>query len=185
MITETQDEVVAFLASPSTHGGSPVERIETHASIIFLAGERAWKLKRAVLYDYLNFSTLERRKAMCEAEVRINRRSAPVLYHGVVAVTREADGSLALGGSGVPVEWLVEMARFDQEGLFDRLAARGALDLGLMPPLASAIARFQDAAERRSDHGGAAGMGWVVDGNAARHQSSSRDLSPRSRSARR
>jgi aminoglycoside phosphotransferase family enzyme/predicted kinase len=167
MITENQAEVVAFLASPSTHGGSPVERIETHASIVFLAGTRAWKLKRAVLYDYLDFSTLERREAMCEAEVRINRRTAPDLYRGVVAVTREADGSLALGGPGVPVEWLVEMARFDQEGLFDRLAARGALDLDLMHPLAGAIARFHDAAERRSDHGGAAGMAWVVDGNAS------------------
>jgi hypothetical protein len=64
-----------------------------------------------VVPDYLDFSTKERRKAMCEAEVRINRRTAPALYRGVVAVTREKDGSLALGGSGDPVEWLVEMVR--------------------------------------------------------------------------
>ena len=48
MITEDQSEVVTFLASPSTHGGAVVDRIETHASIVFLAGARAWKLKRAV-----------------------------------------------------------------------------------------------------------------------------------------
>ena len=167
MITEDQTEVVAFLTSPSTHGGSLVERIETHASILFLAGTRAWKLKRAVQYDYLDFSTVERRKAMCEAEVRINRRAAPALYRGVVAVTREPDRSLAIGGSGVPVEWLIEMVRFDQEGLFDRLAVREALDLDLMRPLASAIACFHSTADRRFDHGGAAGMAWVVDGNAA------------------
>ena len=166
MITEDQAGVVSFLAAPSTHGGASVERIETHASIVFLAGTRAWKLKRAVQYDYLDFSTVARRKAMCEAEVRINRRAAPGLYRGVVAVTREPDGSLALGGAGVPVEWLVEMVRFDQEGLFDRLAARGALDLELMPPLAVAIARFHEVAEHRSDHGGAAGITWVIDGNA-------------------
>ncbi|MGH9349865.1 MAG: AAA family ATPase [Vicinamibacterales bacterium] len=166
MITEEQGEVVAFLASPSSHEGSAVERIDTHASIVFLAGTRAWKLKRAVRYDYLDFSTVERRRAMCEAEVRINRRTAPALYRGVVAVTRESDGSLALGGSGAPVEWLVEMARFDQEGLFDRLAARGALEIEWMGPLASAIARFHLAAERRSDHGGRSGMAWVIDGNA-------------------
>ena len=105
MITEDQSEVVTFLASPSTHGGAAVERIETHASIVFLAGTRAWKLKRAVQYDYLDFSTAERRKAMCEAEARINRRAAPALYRGVVAVTREPDRSLAISGSGVPVEW--------------------------------------------------------------------------------
>jgi hypothetical protein len=167
MITEDQTEVVTFLTSPSTHGGAPVERIETHASIVFLAGQRAWKLKRAVRYDYLDFSTMERRKAMCEAEVRINRRAAPALYRGVVAVTRQPDGLLALGGPGAPVDWLVEMVRFDQDGLFDRLAARGALELALMRPLATAIAEFHQGAERRSDHGGAAGMTWVVEGNAA------------------
>jgi uncharacterized protein len=166
MITQDQTEVVTFLSSPATHGGSPVERIETHASVVFLAGSRAWKLKRAVQYDYLDFSTIDRRRAMCEAEVRINQPAAPALYRGVKAVTRQPDGSLALGGSGPPVEWLVEMVRFDQDGLFDRLAARGALDLALMRPLATAIARFHQGAERRSDHGGATGMRWVVDGNA-------------------
>ncbi len=167
MITEDQSEVVTFLASPSTHGGSAVERIETHASIVFLAGRGAWKLKRAVRYDYLDFSTIDRRRAMCEAEVRINRRAAPTLYRGAVAVTRQPDGSLRLGGSGTPVDWLVEMVRFDQDGLFDRLAAREALDLALMRPLATAIAELHERAEHRSDHGGAAGMAWVVDGNAA------------------
>jgi uncharacterized protein len=167
MITGDQSEVVTFLASPSTHGGAVVDRIETHASIVFLAGTRAWKLKRAVQYDYLDFSTVERRRTMCEAEVRINRRTAPALYRGVAAVTRQPDGTLALGGSGPPVDWLVEMVRFDQDGLFDRLAARGALDLSLMRPLATAIAHFHERAERRADHGGAAGMAWVVDGNAA------------------
>jgi aminoglycoside phosphotransferase family enzyme/predicted kinase len=167
MITEDQTQVIDFLASGSTHGGAKVERIETHASIVFLAGERAWKLKRAVRYDYLDFSTVQRRKAMCEAEVRVNRRTAPHIYRGVVAVTRERDGSLALGGTGTPVEWLVEMARFDQEGLFDRLAAREALDLQLMPGLAAAIAQFHRAAQPRFDHGGRSGMARVIDGNAA------------------
>ena len=166
MITEDQAEIVEFLTSPAAHQGSPVERIDTHASIVFLAGPRAWKLKRAVKYDYLDFSTIDRRKAMCEAEVRINRRAAPGLYRDVVAVTRSSDGSLAIGGSGAPVDWLIEMVRFDQDALFDRLAARGRLDVTLMSPLAAAIARFHESAERRPDHGGASGMTWVVDGNA-------------------
>ena len=167
MITEDQTEVVTFLALPATHDGAAVERIETHTSVVFLAGTRAWKLKRAVRYDYLDFSTVERRKAMCEAELRINRRTAPGLYRRIVAVTREADGSLALGGRGTPVEWLIEMVRFDQEGLLDRRAARHALDVGLMSALAATIARFHVEAERRRDHGGKSGMAWVIDGNAA------------------
>jgi aminoglycoside phosphotransferase family enzyme/predicted kinase len=167
MITEDQSEVVSFLESPATHGGTAVERVDTHASIVFLAGSRAWKLKRAVRYDYLDFSTAARRKAMCEAELRLNRRTAPALYRAVVPVTRDASGALTLGGRGAPVDWVVEMARFDQAMLFDRLAARGALDLALMAPLAIAIARLHHAAQPRADHGGRAGMAWVIDGNAA------------------
>jgi hypothetical protein len=167
MITEDQTPVIEFLSSPSTHGGASVDRIDTHAAMVFLVGSRAYKLKRAVLFDYLNFSTPERRRALSEAEVRLNRRTAPALYRGVVAVTREHDGSLALSGTGTPVDFLVEMNRFDQEALFDRLAGAGRLDISLMPALATAIAEFHTAAERRSDHGGKAGMAWVIEGNAA------------------
>ena len=166
MITEDQTATIEFLAAPTTHGGESVEQIDTHASIVFLAGGRAWKLKRAVRYDYLDFSTAARRKAMCEAEVRVNRRTAASLYRGVVAIVRRADGSLALGGPGEPVDWLVEMTRFDQNGLFDRLASRNALDLDLMPSLATAIAQFHRGAEHRFTHGGRSGMAWVIDGNA-------------------
>ena len=166
MITEDQTETIRLLATPATHGGAAVEQIDTHASVVFVAGTRAWKLKRAVHYDYLDFSTVDRRKAMCEAEVRVNRRTAPFLYRGVVAVVRRPDGSLALGGPGAPIDWVVEMHRFDQDVLFDRLAGRGALQLETMAPLAVAIARFHAIAEQRVDHGGRSGMAWVIDGNA-------------------
>jgi aminoglycoside phosphotransferase family enzyme len=167
MIAEDQTAVIDFLALPTTHGNATVERIDTHSAIVFLAGTRAYKLKRAVRFDYLDFSTVERRRASCEAEVRLNRRTAPTVYRGVVAVTREPDGSLAIDGAGTAVDWLVEMTRFAQDALFDRLAASGRLDLELMPPLADAIASFHAAAERRGDHGGKTGMKWVIEGNAA------------------
>ncbi len=165
--TDNQRETIALLASPSTHGGADVRRIDTHASIVFLAGSRAWKLKRAVRYDYLDFSTASRRRAMCEAELRINRRIAPRIYIGVTPITRELDGLLALGGTGTPVDWVLEMTRFDEESLFDRLASRGQLDLELMHRLALAVAEVHLTAEARHDHGGADGMAWVIDGNAA------------------
>jgi aminoglycoside phosphotransferase family enzyme/predicted kinase len=165
VIAESQAEVVHFLSSPSTFGGSSVERIDTHTALVFLAGSRAYKLKRAVRYDYVDFSTLDRRRAFCEEEVRLNRRTAPGLYRGVVPVCR-ASRTLTLGGSGTAVEWLVEMNRFDQSLLFDRLAGAGTLELALMGPLASAIAGFHALAAARTDHGGSGGMAWVIDGNA-------------------
>jgi uncharacterized protein len=165
MITEDQTAVVEFLASPEAHGGEPVEKVETHASIVFVAGRLAWKLKRAVRYDYLDFSTADRRRAMCEAELRLNQRTAPSLYRRVVAVTRDPGGGLALGGANRPVDWVIEMSRFDQDELFDRLADRQQLGIALMRPLAAAIARLHEDAARRPDHGGRAGMTWVVDGN--------------------
>ena len=167
MVTEDQSEVVAFLESPATHGAQAVERVDTHASVVFLAGDRALKLKRAVRYDYLDFSTASRRKAMCEAELRLNRRTAPAIYRGVVPVTREGNSTLALGGHGEPVDWVLEMLRFDQEALLDRLAERGALPLDAMVPLAAMIARFHATAEKRPDQGGRESMRHVVQGNAA------------------
>jgi uncharacterized protein len=166
MADNAQREVVDVLMDAATHGGAAVERIDTHSAIVFLAGSRALKLKRAVKFDYLDFSTPDRRRVACEAEVRINRPAAPSIYRGVAVVTREADGTLALNGSGVPIEWLVDMVRFDQEALLDRLAARGALDLAMMRSLASAVADFHRLAGRRHDHGGRAGMAWVIEGNA-------------------
>ena len=167
MVTEDQTAVIEFLASPATHGGVSVERVDTHTAMVFLVGARAYKLKRAVSFDYVDFSTCERRRAMCEAEVRLNRRTAPALYRGVLPIARGDDGSLALGGTDPPVDWVVEMNRFDQETLFDRLAAAGRLEIGLMPPLATTIAAFHASAEPRTDHGGKAGMAWVIEGNAA------------------
>jgi len=161
-----QDAVIAFLSAPSTHEGRSVTRIDTHASIVFLAGDRAWKLKRAVRYDYLDFSTLDRRRACCEAEVAINRLTAPTVYRAAVPVTREPDGSLALDGIGDAVDWVVEMTRFDESQLLSRLAARGDLPLDLMPRLARAVAQCHEWAPRMPSRGGRAGMAWVVDGNA-------------------
>jgi aminoglycoside phosphotransferase family enzyme/predicted kinase len=166
MIVEDQCEVIEFLSAPSTHGGATVDRIDTHTAVVFLAGRRAYKMKRAVRFDYVDFSTLDRRHRFCEAELRLNRRTAPGLYRSVLPVARGHSG-LVLGGEGRVVEWLVEMERFDQARLLDRIATAGGLELDLMLALASAVAVFHVAASRRHDHGGKKGMAWVVEGNAA------------------
>lgn len=168
MIVDDQRELLSFLGSPAAYRPAAittVDRIDTHSASVFLAGDDAYKLKRAVRYDYLDFSTAERRHRLCELEVALNRRVAPGLYLGVVAVTREPDGQLALDGSGPPIEWLVHMRRFDADGLLDHLAGQGRLDLSVMPALAGAIAELHAGAARCAGRGGAAAMRWVIDGN--------------------
>lgn len=169
MIAEDQSEVIAFLSQPGIFGdgSEAVERIETHMSIIFIGRTRALKIKRAVKYPYVDFSTAERRHKSCADEVKINRRTAPDLYNGVLAVTRGADGRLGLGGKGRAVEWVVDMKRFDQDTLLDRKARLGELDRRVMEDLAEAIARFHLAAESRRDLGGRASLATTLDLNEA------------------
>src|ERR1700677_3153831 len=102
--TENQQLVFGFLADPATHGGQKVKRIDTHAASVFLSGDRALKVKRAVRFAFLDYATLGKRKQACEAEIAVNTPYAPDIYRGVVAIPREASGVLALGGSGEPVE---------------------------------------------------------------------------------
>jgi len=162
-----QQEVVAFLARPSSYRGvDSVRHIETHTAHVFLAGEFAYKLKRAVTYDFLDFSTLDKRRTACEAEIVINRRTAPDIYLRAQPVTRRADGGLALDGAGDPVEWVVVLRRFDEDGLFDRLASRHALSLEMARELADEVRQLHTTADTRPDHGGVAGIRWVVDRNA-------------------
>ena len=162
-------DVIAFLSRPDTYGRAnlAVDRIESHISIVFLAGDRAYKLKRAVRFPYLDFSTPALRAAACEAEVALNRRTAPDTYIGVVPVVRDRGGRLRLGGKGTPVEWLVEMVRFDQACLFDRLARTGALDRHLMADVAETVARFHGQAEALGAGGGRAGIAEILTSNAA------------------
>jgi uncharacterized protein len=136
----SQEPVFGLLADPATHGGAAVERIDTHAASVFLAGDRAFKVKRAVRFPFLDYSTLEKREQACEAELEVNRAFAPDTYLRVVPVTRAADGRLALDGDGVPVEWAVEMRRFDEKATLDHLADAGRIDAVLADALGRAVA---------------------------------------------
>lgn len=157
MTSDAQGEVFALLSDSASYGAGlgrdGVKRIDTHAAVVFLAGARAYKVKRAVRFPFLDFSTLDKRKAACEAELAVNRAAAPQLYRRVVAITRERDGSLALDGAGDPVEWAVEMARFDESATLDQVAARGGIDLALAETLGRTVA----AAHARAPAADAAG----------------------------
>jgi aminoglycoside phosphotransferase family enzyme/predicted kinase len=157
MTQPDQDDVVAFLSSGGAFDGVPVKHIETHISHLFLAGDRAWKLKRALKLNFLDFSTPELRRKTCEREVLLNSRAAPALYLGVVPVTWDGR-SLAVDGAGEAIDWLVKMRRFDDSSLLEDVARRGALTPALVSALTETIISLHDGAERRPDKGGAAAI---------------------------
>ncbi|HJQ60949.1 MAG TPA: AAA family ATPase [Vineibacter sp.] len=176
-VTEDQDAVLQALAEPDAYAAlgadsidgqkqAAVQRIDTQSAVVFLLGAWAVKLKRAVRFPFLDFGSLERRRAMCAAEIEVNRRTAPSLYLGVAPVIAGDAGVMrlgpvrqpgeTLGDEGDAVEWAVIMRRFDEAGLFVRLAERGALSADLLVALAAAIARFHDTAPVSHTHAGAA-----------------------------
>ena len=166
-IVEDQQRVVDFLSDPASHGGDPVETICTHGAYVFLVGERAIKLKRAVKFPYMDFSTVAKRHAVCEAELRLNRRTAPMLYRSVASVTEDGNGALAIGGDGRVLDWVVIMNRFDQSTLFDRLAEADALTVPLVELLADEVARFHASADAAGEVDLPAEMLDVIQGNTA------------------
>lgn len=148
---ERQREVLAFLRDAGNWGdlgvaGTPVEVIETHGAVILLHGATALKIKRAVKLAYLDFSTLARRKAVCEREIGLNQPAAPDIYRGVIAIVRGPNGDLALGGDGEPVEWAVLMTRFADDALLERHAQCHGVTIDMARDLADMCAAMHAVA---------------------------------------
>jgi len=144
--SKIQERVFAFLTDPAKHPS--MKRIDTHAASVFLEGSRALKIKRAVRFPFLDYSSLEKRKAACDDEIRINKPFAPEIYHRVIPITRSEDERFSLGGNGEVVEYAIEMSRFDENQTLDHLAKAGPLDDRLVAAIAEAIAASHDAAPR-------------------------------------
>ena len=157
----TQERIFRTLTD---HPG--VTRIDTHGAAVFLDGMRALKIKRAVKFPFLDYSTIEKRKAACEEEIRINRPLAPQIYHRVVAITEEPDGSVQVGGAGRPIEYAVDMSRFDESRTLDHLAKAGPLDAKLASATADAIAASHAAAARADGTAWVSSIPALIDGNS-------------------
>lgn len=150
-----QAEVIAFLRAVSAAAGDDGQEIVTPTSRIFLAGDSVYKLKRARALPFLDFTDPATRRQTAAHEDELNRRTAPRLYQGVRAVTRDAGGNLDFDGPGDPVDWVVHMRRFGQDMQGNRLAARGGFTLAHAARLGDAIAAFHDGLAPRLDHRGA------------------------------
>jgi hypothetical protein len=127
-----------------------VEVRQTHISIVFLASEYVYKVKKSVRLSFLDFSTLEKRRHFCNEEVRLNRRLAPDVYLGVVPVTGEGS-DLRFEGAGEPVNWAVKMKRLPEEATLERRLLRDELAREDLGALARRLAEFHLSAER-SEH---------------------------------
>ncbi len=156
---DAQREAIAFLADPASYPQRPatVERRDTHGAMVFLAGDRALKMKRAVRLPYLDFSTLDRRRTVLDRELAVNRPHAPEIYLGLSALTREPGGRLAFDGPGEPIEWVLVMRRFDDSALLSEVVKTVSIDGKLARELAVAVHRFHATAAvgagiRSADH---------------------------------
>lgn len=154
-----QTAVIAALSDPATWPGRParVERVDTHAAMLFLAGDAVLKIKRAVRLPYLDFTTLASRELVCRKEFALNAPHAPGLYRGVVAILRRGDGSTciddmhagsAAGDPGEIVDWAVAMRRFAKGVLLSEMAASGTLTPTILKRLADRIVAFHETAPR-------------------------------------
>ena len=119
-----QSEVLNAMQKPLFFGSnsSSVELIETHISYVFLTDNVVYKMKKAVDFGFLDYSTLEKRKHYCDIEISLNRRLAPELYIGVVAICRDStSGDIVLGNVAnnafEVVEYAVKMHRFEQASI--------------------------------------------------------------------
>ncbi len=152
-------DIVAFMSRPDSYPNRPqsIRKIETHISVVFLAGERAYKIKKPVAFPFLDHTTLRARHLACCNELRVNRRTAPQLYLGLVPITVDVRRALALGGEGQCIEWAVEMRRFPDSCLYADLLAQGGLGRDDFAQLAREVRAFHARIDRRLEPGASHG----------------------------
>lgn len=156
------------------HGAEDFEVHHTHISVVFLAGEHAYKVKKPLDLGFLDFTTPERRLHFCREEVRLNRRLAPQVYLGVVPITRRAGGGVEVDGEGEVVEHAVHMVRLPPEATFLEKLLRDELSREALEALARRIADFHERAEAGPDVSRFGRFSFVAE-NARENLTASRD----------
>jgi aminoglycoside phosphotransferase family enzyme/predicted kinase len=141
--TDDQLELIRNLGDPACydHAAGPVQHLETHISHVLLSGDYAYKIKKPLDLGFLDFSTLDKRRHVCQEEVRLNRRLAPGFYLGVVPITGSPYAP-RVNGTGAVIEYAVKMRQFPPDATLDRLEAQGRLTASHVEAIAMTIARF-------------------------------------------
>jgi uncharacterized protein len=159
--------LIAGLLKPEAypHPAGEVEVKQTHISVVFLAGEFAYKVKKPLALGFLDYSTLEKRRHFCEQELRLNRRLAGDVYLGVVPIARQKGEAIRVEGEGEVLEWAVKMARLPERATLRERLQRGEVDVDFIQALARRVASFHASAER-GEHISSFGRFEVVARNA-------------------
>ncbi|EDX72031.1 hypothetical protein MC7420_7511 [Coleofasciculus chthonoplastes PCC 7420] len=120
---------------------TPIDLIQTHVSYVFLTGDYAYKVKKAVNFSFLDFSTLEKREHFCWQELQMNKPQAPEIYLNVLPISQKGD-RLILGDDSQPVEYALKMRQFPQDALFSTRFEQGKLTATDMENLGRVVAEF-------------------------------------------
>jgi len=141
--TAAVSEIAQALLDPAAYPGAPesIELIRTRRSLVFLAGEYAYKVRKAVNLGYADYTTLERRRAFCKKEVELGRRLSPELYVGVVPVTRDG-GQVLVEGKGETLEYAVKMQRLQRDRMMDVLLPQDGVTLEMVGRVAARLVDF-------------------------------------------
>jgi aminoglycoside phosphotransferase family enzyme len=142
-----QKRVVEALMKPEAYDENPgkIELIQTHISFVFLTGKFVYKVKKAVDFGFLDFTTLEKRLFYCEKELELNRRLCGGMYLEVIPIN--ASNIIKMKGEGEAIEYAVKMKRLPQEKMMDRLLEEKKVDTHLIDRIARIITEFHAKAE--------------------------------------
>jgi aminoglycoside phosphotransferase family enzyme len=144
----SQNQVVQALLTSQAYPEETgkIELIQTHISFVFLTQNYVYKVKKAVNFGFLDFSTLDKRRLYCQKELELNRRLCPQLYLEVDAIT-QADGSVKINGAGQTVEYALKMRRLPQEKIMTLLLKEGKIDKKTIDNIAKIVAEFHSKAQ--------------------------------------
>jgi aminoglycoside phosphotransferase family enzyme len=145
-----QKQVVQALMKPEAYDEDPggIELVQTHISFVFLTRNFVYKVKKAVNFGFLDFTTLEKRRFFCEKELELNKRLCGDMYMEVVPINKS--DAIKIKGEGKTVEYAVKMKRMPQENMMSNLLEKNKVDDRLIDRIAKIIAEFHSKAETNS-----------------------------------
>jgi len=141
------EKIVKEMQNPKIypHPVKGVKFVQTQMSCVFLTGDYVYKVKKPVNFGFLDYTTLEKRKKLCETEIELNRRLSPEIYLGVTAITKE-NGKISLEGGGDIVEYAVKMKQLPKENMLSTLLRQGKANKEMIKRVAEKIAKFHQEA---------------------------------------
>jgi aminoglycoside phosphotransferase family enzyme len=148
---QDQKQVVQAMLTPEAYPQDPgkIELIQTHISFVFLTENYVYKVKKAVNFGFLDFSTLDKRRFFCEKELELNRRLCPEIYLEVVSLNKS--GAIKINGGGETVEYALKMKRLPQERIMTTLLKEGKVDKKTVDEIAQIVAQFHSRAQTNSE----------------------------------